>query len=546
MPRLPWHMSQEEFNQHLQKLTPQREKTLRRVLAGKSYQEIAEENAKKKPDQEIFKNKTLQDETVTVRSHISSVYNTFEFPPDSRNINELIRLFCKFRRGWVAHRLRDQHDCLRVDDYLDVNNIRSDDSNFRLKEGIEALYQEDYQRAIRIFEKEIAHDPTHPIPKILLNNAKAYQPKDRPRPFRIAVVVSYAPQNNSHVDATENVLRGVADAQTQFNESGGKNERYLEIIIADDRNQPKLSQKQAYNLSDIETILAVIGHHSSEGTKAALQIYGERIAVISPTSTSSSLKSKTFFRTIDSTKAVARKYVEYVDHLKIEKIAIFYHEGNEYSKTLKDDFQEALKIQDSGTAVKHGSERAIEPIDMRKSLLDIEREIAQIRRKGCQAILIISSIETNKIALDIIRTNSRYNSQKLKLMLSTSFPERLILKRMLAGEDFSEGVAFVRPDLTEESHYIEQARKTWQQAEIDWRVGTSYAAIQALIEAIKLSKETTREEILRNLKVIARSDSQASRFGLSGSVDGSSDTQSSTLRKYRIAHIRDGKFENVL
>jgi ABC-type branched-subunit amino acid transport system substrate-binding protein len=533
--RLPWDMSQEEFDQCLSKLTNQPKRVLRQVLEGKSDQEISEEIAKGKSDQEISVNKKSQYE-ITVRSHIAFIYSAFKFPSEKsiRTRNELIRLFCKFKRDWVAHRLRDQHDRLRADDYLDIDNIRSDDSNFRLKEGIESLYREEYQRAIRIFEKEIAHDPTNPIPKILLNNAKAYQPKDRPRPFRIAVVVSYSPQNNSHVDATENVLRGVADAQTQFNESGGKDGRHLEIIIADDCNQPEVAREQARNLSDVEGILAVFGHHSSEGTEAALQIYTERsMALITPTSTSSNLCANNFFRTIGSTKIVARKYIQYIrEYLKIDKIAIFYHENNEYSQTLKDDFEAAFNNQ---------NEQIIGLIDMRESFLNIEGTIAEVIRRGCQTALVISSIETNKIALDIVRANSRRTSQKLKLVFSTSFPERLILERIPEGEEFFESVAFIRPDLTKESKYIAQAKNEWQQEEINWRVGTSYAAMQALVEAIKSSESTTttREKILNNLKAI--SIDQA-KFGLNWS---DSDNPSNAQREYCITQIHNGKFEEI-
>jgi ABC-type branched-subunit amino acid transport system substrate-binding protein len=395
-----------------------------------------------------------------------------------------------------------------------------------------AIYQEEYEKAIGIFEKEIIHDPNNPIPEILLNNAKAYQ--QGLKPFRIAVVVSYCPQNNSHVDATENVLRGIADAQTQFNESVGKDGRWLEVIIANDRNQPKLAKKQARNLFVVEDILAIIGHHSSEGTEAAMQIYGKRaIAVISPTSTSSKLSGKTFFRTVGSTKAVAKTYIQYIrNYLKLDKVAIFYHPKNEYSQTLKKDVEEACKAKEILTPIS---------IDIRNILLDIEGKIAEITMRGCQAALVISSIETNKIALDIVRTNSKRKSQKIKLILSTSFPENLMLERILEGENFVEEVVFVRPDLpdlTEESNYMVQAKKRGQQKEINWRVRSSYAAMQALIEAIRSSKHTTREEILNNLKAIA----QHSRFGLNWSSTEDPDAQ----RKYCIARIQNGAFEEIV
>jgi branched-chain amino acid transport system substrate-binding protein len=509
-------MDREKFDKCLNELTNQQKEVLQRFLKGRSDPEIASQNE-------------LCITPETIRTHFCGIYSAFDLPHEMRKRDKLIRLFCKFKRDWVNHSFRDEYDRLRVDDYLDLENIRSDDSNFRLIEGTEYLYQEKYEEAIEIFEKEIAHDPTNPIPKILINNARAYQPKDRPRPFRIAVVVSYSPQNNSHVDATENVLRGIADAQTQFNESGGKDGRWLEVIIANDRNQPKVAKKQAKNLCDVESILVIIGHHSSEGTKAALQIYEEKsIAVISPTSTSSNLSGETFFRTVGSTKAVAKTYIQYIkNYLKLDKVAIFYHPDNEYSQTLKNDVEEACK-----------AEKILMPtsINMRNILLDIEGEIAEITKKTCQAALVLSSIETNKIALDIIRTNSRRKSQKIKLILSTSFPENLMLERILEGENFVEEVVFVRPDLTEKSNYMADAKKRWQQEEINWRFGCSHSAMQAVIEAIR-SNNTTREEILNNLRAITKT----SGFGLHCSASGNANTE----REYCIVQIRNHKFEEI-
>jgi ABC-type branched-subunit amino acid transport system substrate-binding protein len=508
-------MNQNDFDKCLQSLSKRRESTLKLFLQGKNDSEIAA---------------ILVIEEVTVRTHFSDIYTKFRLSKDTedKRRDKLIKLFCKFKRELVAHSLRDEFDCLRVDDYLIIENLRSDDSNFRLIEGTEYLYQKDYQSAIRIFKQEIIHDRTNPIVRIFLNNTKAYQQPYKP--FRIAVVVSYSPQNNSHVDSTDNVLRGIADAQSQFNENGGRDGRWLEIIIADDQNQQEVSRKLAESLSDVENILAVIGHHSSEGTEAALTIYKERsIAVVSPTSTSSRLQAENFFRTIGSTKAVAKIYVQYITDLGLDKIAIFYHQDNEYSQILKDDLEEAFLDSKA---------RIIEQVNIKNSLLNITNELKNITKQGCRAALVISSIETNKIALDIISANSKPESEKLKLMFSTSFPEGLILKRILKCV---EGVTFVRPDLTQESGYMTQATKNWHQDVIDWRVGTSYAAMQALIEAIRASEKTTREEILKQLKNIACS-SDASRFGLNWS---SPNNLSSSEREYYIAGIHNGIFQYI-
>lgn len=499
-------MNQEEFDKIFNSIPTRRKEVLKLFLQGSRVSEIAT---------------SLCRTEGTIRSHLSHTYKEF----DSANKEELITLFCKFKRNLVHPNLRNQVVRLKADEYLDIENISS---NLCLIQGTECLNQQRYQEAIDLFKKAIDADPTDPIAQIFLNNAIANQQPVRLRPLKIVVVVAYSPQNDSHVDATKNVLRGVAQAQSKFNESQGKAGRLLEIIIANDFNQPQLAKELAKIFSDNEDILGIIGHHSSEGTQAALRIYEEKsIAVISPTSTSSKLKGKTFFRTIGSTKVVARKYAQYIqEHLKLDKIAIFYHENNEYSQTLKDDFEEAFQ---------EGEGKIIKLIDMSNPLLDIKNLIKHIKTES-NAALVISSIETNAVALAIATENSRLKSQRLQLLFSTSLPELTLEK----GGDSLEGAVLVHPALAENSDYMKQARIRWQQQEINWRVATSYDATQAIIGAIRLSIVLTREEILKKLEGLNLPVEQTSGFGLNWDSD-----HSNTQRPYCIVQIRDHRFKEI-
>jgi DNA-binding CsgD family transcriptional regulator len=122
--RSRWQMSQQTFNKHLKELTGREKEVLQLLLKGKSDPEIQ---------------KDLNIAEGTVRANICHIYDKFEFLDEMKNREDLIRVFCKFKREWVNHRFRDEYDRLRVDDYLDIENIRSDDSNFRLIEGTEYL-----------------------------------------------------------------------------------------------------------------------------------------------------------------------------------------------------------------------------------------------------------------------------------------------------------------------------------------------------------------------------------------------------------------------
>lgn len=507
-------MNQEKFDEIFSNLPPKRRRVLELLLQGFKNSEIDANLGKRKGN---------------AGKLISLIYNKFDCARNQGNPyprHDLIELFCTFRRDLVSRELFDQ---IRIDEYL----CNTQSLEFFVKEGIKYFNRGEYQNAIYSFGKAIEYDCTDPVAQIFLNNAKAYSLSRLSSipPLKIAVVISFA--NKFHSEASKDVLRGVAGIQTEFNDCNGKDGRLLAIVIADDCNQPELARKLAKDLSEDLGILGIIGHHSSEGTKATLEIYQEsKIAIISPSSTSSELKSEVFFRTIGSTKKIAAKYASFIkESLGLDKIAVIYHQHNEYSQVLKDGFKESFEAR-GGQIIEFKS-------NINDPILDIEILIEIRMRSNAEAVLVLSSIETNSIALAIARENSKPNSQRLQLLFTTSLPEKLTLKR---GGDSLEGAVFIQPDVVEDSDYMNQAKERWQQQAINWRVCTSYDAAQALIEAIKSSEKPTREEIRDKLETLDLSINQTSGFGLHWS---DSDYHSNDRRQYCITQIRDNRFVKI-
>jgi ABC-type branched-subunit amino acid transport system substrate-binding protein len=153
--------------------------------------------------------------------------------------------------------------------------------------------------------------------------------------------------------------------------------------------------------------------------------------------------------------------------------------------------------------------------------------------------MVISSVETNSVAIAIARENHKLQSQKIQLLFTTSLPEIPTIEK---GGNAVEGVILASPCLGENSHYVQQAKTRWEQPNINWRIVTSYDATQALIEAIKLSEWPTRESILKNLEGLNLSVAQTSGFGLSWSI---SDYHSNAQRKYCITQICNRRFEEI-
>ncbi len=85
-------------------------------------------------------------------------------------------------------------------------------------------------------------------------------------------MLGFVPQPNlrSYTLAQE-ILRGVAQVQDEFNKNNELNGRFIEMKIANDVGQEQQAKEIAAKLVKDLSILGIIGHNSSDSTKAALQ-----------------------------------------------------------------------------------------------------------------------------------------------------------------------------------------------------------------------------------------------------------------------------------
>ena len=199
-------------------------------------------------------------------------------------------------------------------------------------------------------ENEIAlaveDSPRNPEPQIYLSNARARY-RDHGRPYTIAIVV---PITNDAAKAEE-MLRGVADAQAQFNSRGGRNGRLLEVLIVNDGNAADVSATVSEYIAAMPEILGVVGHNSSGASLAAKAAYEKtNLPMISPTSSSTDLQGQIFFRTIPSDSAMGKSLARYaVSNMKAENVVILHDSNSGYSQSLLRTFMsefpgEVLKL----------------------------------------------------------------------------------------------------------------------------------------------------------------------------------------------------------
>jgi ABC-type branched-subunit amino acid transport system substrate-binding protein len=404
-----------------------------------------------------------------------------------------------------------------------------ENNNTYRDQGIRAFQQGNYQKAITLFQQAVDANKNDPEVLIYYNNALARQ---QGSPFTLAVVVPLDKKQDDTNNAPE-ILRGVAQAQDQFNRNKGLNRRLLEIVIANDSNTGK-AKEVAQELAKDASILGVIGHNSSEATRLAIPEYEKaKLAVISSTSSSIYLNNPVFFRAVNSDESEGKTLAEYIyKNLKLKKAVIFANPNSPYSNSIREVFTNEFE--------KLGGEVVRKPlIDLTASTFDPEKEVTKsvyANNAKAEAALLFPDTRSTNIALNTAKEITKRNER-----LKTKNPPRPELK-MLAGASLYkddtlanggenvEGLIIAVPwfgETLQAKSFANKADKKWGGL-ISWRTATSFDATQALIKT--LSNNATRDTVLRGLENVSLTASETSGYPLKFTPEREREGQSILLQ----------------
>ena len=407
--------------------------------------------------------------------------------------------------------LPESSSALTIDDRSSSGDrpLFKDGSASSLKDGTESFTKEDYDRAIDNFEQAVAAAPNQPEPRIYLNNAIARCQNTAPYVIAAVVPITYNP------DQAKEMLRGVADAQGHFNglnnnESRSRqcdgNDRLLEVKIVDDANDPEIADQVSEALAGDPNILAVIGHNSSDASKAAIVNYeSEGLAMISPTSSSTQLQGETFFRTLPSDEKSGAKLAEYLNkNINGKNVAVFYTSTSPYSVSLRQAFENNYQ---GNTRSFDFVEEDFNPEDALQKLQDNNLDVAVLFpnvKQRDKAIGLANVAKDQNIELTFFGGDALYAPETLREARSA------LAGMILAVPWFAEG------------DYAKQADEQWQ-GQISWRTAMAYDAAQAIVNTIDQNASTselTREDIVENLRELKLDSSQTSGTSLSFDNNG--------------------------
>ncbi|MFA9202157.1 MAG: hypothetical protein ACEQSC_01235, partial [Candidatus Nanopelagicaceae bacterium] len=166
---------------------------------------------------------------------------------------------------------------------------------------------------------------------------------------------------------------------------------------------------------------------------------------------------------------------------------------------------------------------------------------------GDKALLIISNVRTNSVAIAISRKNfKRPVKQRMILIFAMSLSEQETIEK---GGNVVEGMTLVKPCLSPKSEHANIIIDKWQlKKEINWRHSSSYDATQAFIKAIQQSNPVSRSGILSKLSELKSGSlsfhldkNETAGFGLKWDESD----RSNANQKYCVVKIKNGEFVEI-
>ncbi|WP_225886525.1 ABC transporter substrate-binding protein [Leptolyngbya sp. PCC 6406] len=343
--------------------------------------------------------------------------------------------------------------------------------------GVNAYGQGDYAGAVASFEAALQENRNDPEALIYLNNARI----ETQTAYTLAVVV---PISNA-LDPAQEILRGVAQAQDEINQTGGIGGIPLRLVIADDGDDPDTAQAVATTLAADPEVLGVVGHFSSGVTLAAEPNYRQaQLPLISPTSTSLELSGRSpyLFRTTPSDRFTATALTRYMlNDLGQTRVAVFYSGASDYSVSLKDEFM-TTAFSDGGAVVGE--------FDFEAGDFNASQAVTQALDQGAEVLMLAANTGSLAQAIAVIQANQG----RLTLLGGDGLYNPRILEQ---GQANAAGMVVAMPWhilAHGQSPFAQASRSLWG-GDVNWRTATTYDAIAAFIAALQTAPNPTRESL---------------------------------------------------
>jgi branched-chain amino acid transport system substrate-binding protein len=337
--------------------------------------------------------------------------------------------------------------------------------------GIEKFKAGEFEAAIAQFSASLKANRNDPEALIYLNNARAAASGNF-----VKVAVSVPIGNN--VNVAKEILRGVAQEQDEVNQEHKIPGKLLQILIANDENDKEIGKTLATKLSEDSSILAVIGHQSSDVSVAVAPIYDTKgIVMISPTSYSKDLSGigKFVFRVTPNSRVFADSLAKYAVQVeRNKKFAICSDSKARASKSFREDFE--------ATVYALGGQITRTVCDFSAADFNQDEVVSQATSDGATSLLLAPGVEQLKKAIAVMRSNKG----RLSIIASHSM---YTFETLQQGMEAANGVIMEAPwdpSTATDKIYLKDAQKFWG-GPGNWRTAMAYDATTAIATALKAS-----------------------------------------------------------
>jgi branched-chain amino acid transport system substrate-binding protein len=349
------------------------------------------------------------------------------------------------------------------------------DLNPEKQAAAKAIAAQNYTEGSSLLQQSLSKQHNDPEALIYLNNARI----GKNQAYSIAVPV---PISTEETTAKE-ILRGVAQAQSEINQQGGINNIPLKVLIVNDHNDPQTAQQVAQELVKDKDVLGVVGHFSSGVTLATAPIYEQnKLVAISPSSTAIEITNAGdyIFRTVPSDRFTSSALAKYLlDQLQLRQAAIIYNSQSAYSKSLQETFT---------TDVLSNGGEVVAEVDLSENNFNPAEALKTIQAQGAEALVFLNDSATVDKAYLLMQLNNR----QLPLLGGNSLYKPQTLQ--IAGEKAQGLVLAVPWDAlgSPNTEFTAAARRLWG-GDVNWRTAMAYDATQVL--ATGLAQNPSRSGI---------------------------------------------------
>lgn len=364
----------------------------------------------------------------------------------------------------------------------DYQNVHSQ-SMVTLYEGVASFARCEYSTASEKFQASLNLNKNNPEALIYLNNAKAISQEH----FKIAVSVPLG----SIPEVAHEILRGVAQAQAEINQQNGIRQKLLLVQIVNDNNDPVIVRQVAQQLAEDSSVIAVVGHNTSNASLAGSEVYQKAgLVMVSPTSGSTELSGigSYIMRTTPSVAIMANTLADYASVNYFKNIVVCADSRSSASSSFVEEF--ILEMNNDGGKV------AGVKCDFAQKNLDPHSIVKQAISQNADALLLAPSLDRLNQAIAIAQANQ----QRLPLLGSHSLYTFEIIKQ---GKEHVAGMVLPSPWIppAASDHDFSQSMIKYWGGAVNWRTATAYDATQAIIQGLKSSR--TRSKLQ---SVITQSD----------------------------------------